>query len=628
MERYLLRGTQIFIDFFLLSSAFWLSFLLRFEFSMNLDLWKLSFFTWPYVVMLQYFAMVLFSVPKMSWRYVSVKDAARILIALGSATVVLVALRLGMAHAAGYTKYVKLPLGILAMDFAMSFLFITGVRVLRRSMDEREERFRAGRASLKPQKRTLLIGAGRAGVSVAKEVMQNPALGMKIVGFLDDDKAKIGTAILGSSVLGDTASLKTIVSKFAVEQAVITIASVRGTDIRRILSLCEAVSLPVKIIPCMHEILDGRVNLSGIRNVTLEDLLGREAVELDVPSIAAFIKGKRVLITGAGGSIGAELARQSMRYEPSVLILLEQAENPLFEIHREMSALLTSPLFSHRGNTVIVPCIADICDEARIHTVFETHRPEVVFHAAAHKHVPMMEWNPGEAVKNNVFGTKHTADAADQFGVDAFVLISTDKAVNPVSVMGAAKRAAELYIQSKAGRSKTKFAAVRFGNVLGSAGSVIPLFTEQIRNGGPVTVTHKEMKRYFMTIPEACSLVMQAAVMGTGGEIFVLDMGEPVKIVDLARDLIRLSGFTAEEMPIEFTQIRPGEKLFEELSLSGEQMTKTRHPKIYIGQIEAKSAEFVQNGLAALSAVCESESIENVRKALLALVPEMSTPEA
>ncbi len=630
MERYLLKGTQVIVDFLLLSLAFWLSFLFRFEFSMNLNLWKLLFFTWPYVVILQYFAMTLFRVPKMSWRYVSVKDAAEILAAIGSATVVLVALRLGMSHVGGYAKYVKIPLGILAMDFTISFLLVTGARVLGRSFAERRERSRRGVSVKGPQKRTLLIGAGSAGVSTAREVSQNPSLGIQIAGFLDDDKAKIGTSILGIPVLGSTASLEEAARRLSVEQVVITIASAQGADIRRIVSLCDAVSLPVKIIPGIHEILDGQVKLSRIRNVTIEDLLGREAVALDVPSIAAFIKGKRVLVTGAGGSIGSELARQSLRYEPQALVLLEQAENPLFEIHRELEAALhsrsetTRPVCSN--NTALIPCIADICDEKRIFSVFEAHRPQVVFHAAAHKHVPMMEWNPGEAVKNNVFGTKNVADAADRTYAEAFVLISTDKAVNPVSIMGAAKRAAELYIQSLATHSKTQFAAVRFGNVLGSAGSVIPIFQGQIRKGGPVTVTHPEMKRYFMTIPEACSLVMQAAVLGTGGEIFVLDMGEPVKIADLAGDLIRLSGFTEEEMPIQFTKVRAGEKLFEELSLSGEKQAKTRHPKIYIGQIEAKPAQIVREGFAALSAVCESESNEDVRKALSILIPEMGTP--
>ena len=326
-----------------------------------------------------------------------------------------------------------------------------------------------------------------------------------------------------------------------------------------------------------------------------------------------------VMVTGAGGSIGSELCRQVARFEPEQIVLLEQAENPLFEIDGEMRR--------EHPNLDAVPVIADVCDSNRIDTVFSRFRPQVVFHAAAHKHVPMMEWNPGEALKNNIFGTRKVADAADRFGAEAFVMISTDKAVNPTSIMGASKRVAEIYVQSLARRSKTKFVAVRFGNVLGSAGSVIPTFKEQIRRGGPITVTHPEMKRYFMTIPEACQLVMEAATMGQGGEIFVLDMGEPVKIADLARDLIRLSGLTEEEIPIVFTGVRPGEKLFEELSTQGENMSRTRHPKIFIGRIAEYSYAKVAENLAVIAGVTNAATREEAAAALRTCVPEMCEPE-
>jgi FlaA1/EpsC-like NDP-sugar epimerase len=401
--------------------------------------------------------------------------------------------------------------------------------------------------------------------------------------------------------------------------AIITIAAAPGAAIRRIHAECEQIGLPVKIIPGIYEILKGTVNLSRLREVTIEDLLGRDAVELDMEAIESFLRGKRVLVTGAGGSIGSELCRQVARFGPSRLILAEQAENPLFYVHKELVEAGTG--------LDIAPCIVDICDSRRVDQLFARLRPQVVFHAAAHKHVPMMEWNPGEAIKNNVFGTKKVADAADRYGVEAFVMISTDKAVNPTSIMGASKRVAEIYVQSLAQRSQTKFVAVRFGNVLGSAGSVIPIFTQQIRKGGPVTVTHPDMTRYFMTIPEACQLVMQAATMGKGGEIFVLDMGKPVKIVDLARDLIRLSGFSEEEIRIEFSGVRPGEKLYEEISTKAENMDKTRHPKIFIGRFAAYPQERTRDSLLLLEGITDASEPGDVRVALRQVVPEMIAPQ-
>ncbi|MDJ0764218.1 MAG: nucleoside-diphosphate sugar epimerase/dehydratase [Myxococcota bacterium] len=617
MSRYFARGAQLFIDLFSLSAAYWFAFLFRYELDLDLQTYKLLFFTWPYVVIFKYLVLTLFGVPRFSWRYVGLQEAKRILWALGTTTGVLVLFRFILPSFGGYSVFLVIPLGVLAVDFALSFLAITGARVVRRMRAEREERDKRRTASVS-RKRTLLIGAGSAGVMVAKEVAQNPNLGIKVVGFVDDDIRKIGTTIQGHRVLGDTTSMAALVNEHRVAQAVITMASVPGSKIRRIVQTCKEISLMVKIIPGIYEILDGQVNLSRIREVTIEDLLGREAVELNLDAIQAFITGKRVLITGAGGSIGSELCRQVSRFNPETLVLAEQAENALFDVHGELSEIA--------DRCDIIPIIADICDAKRIEQVFKIYRPHVVFHAAAHKHVPMMEWNPGEAIKNNVFGTKTVADAADRFGSQAFVMISTDKAVNPTSIMGTSKRVAEIYVQGLSKRSTTKFVAVRFGNVLGSAGSVIPTFQKQIQSGGPVTVTHPDMKRYFMTIPEACQLVMEAATMGNGGEIFVLDMGEPVKIVDLARDLIRLSGFGPDEIDIEFTGVRPGEKLFEELSTAGEDMTKTHHPKIFIGKIASYPLEKVRAGLAELDRIANTTSSEDVRAALTRLVPEMREP--
>jgi FlaA1/EpsC-like NDP-sugar epimerase len=615
MSRIVIKGTQVLLDLVVLSIAFWLAFLFRFEFQPNIQQYKLLFFTWPYVILFKYLVMVLFGVPNFSWRYVGTREATRIWAALTVASVVLVSLRLGLADFGGHTRFVVIPLGILAIDYTLSFLGITGIRFVRRIAAERTERSRYG-FSERETTRTLLIGAGRAGVLVAREVEQNPSLGMKIVGFVDDDPMKTGTVIQGHKVLGDTASISAIAEEREVDQVIICIASAPGAAIRRIVEACEDAGLPMKIIPGIYEILDGRVSLSRLREVSIEDLLGREAVELDTTAIGEFLTGKRVLVTGAGGSIGSELCRQVLRFSPESLVLVERSENALFEIDRELAAI--------SSDTPSVPVIADICDEVRLEQVFRRHRPQVVFHAAAHKHVPMMEHNPGEALKNNVFGTQKVADAANRHEIEAFVMISTDKAVNPTSVMGASKRLAEMYVQSLGSESSTKYVAVRFGNVLGSAGSVIPVFKRQIANGGPVTVTHPEMRRYFMTIPEACQLVMQAGAMGKGGEIFVLDMGEPVKIVDLARDLIRLSGLSEEEVPILFTGVRPGEKLFEELSTAEENMDKTRHPKIFIGRIATYDSKELSGHFDRLVELAESGLPRSeVRMVLREIIPEM-----
>ncbi len=616
MSRHFTRGAQLIIDLFVLSFVYWLAFLLRFEFDLSLMMYKLLFFTWPYVVVFQYLILVAFGVPRFSWRFIAVRESMAILGALAVSSTILIALRIGLASFGGYSRFVTIPLGVLAMNFIMGFLGVAGVRVIRRITAERTERAKRLK-NPRDQKRTLLIGAGSAGVMVAREVTQNPNLGIKVVGFVDDNVQKTGTVIQGCTVLGTTASMEKIVSDQRVDQAIISIAQAPGKSIRRILQICESIALPVKIIPGIYEILDGKVNLSRIREVTIEDLLGREAVQLDLGAIGEFVSGKCVVITGAGGSIGSELCRQVSRFNPTKLVMIEQAENALFEIHRELSRV--------ESNCELVPCVADICDQLRMDQVFAWLRPEVVFHAAAHKHVPLMEWNPGEALKNNVFGTQVVADMASKHSAEAFVMVSTDKAVNPSSIMGTSKRVAEIYCQALSRKSSTKFVAVRFGNVLGSAGSVIPVFKEQIRRGGPVTVTHPEMKRYFMTIPEACQLVMQAASMGRGGEIFVLDMGEPVKIVDLAKDLIRLSGFAEDEIDIEFTGTRPGEKLFEELAITGEQMTKTRHPKIFIGRIAAYPFDHVEAGISALRSVINTTSGDQVRRALAQLVPEMQS---
>lgn len=615
------RFTQIVIDIAALACSFALAFVVRFDGIPDAAIIGRFFLITPYVVAYEYLTLRVFGIHRFSWRYVGLREGLRITTA---ALVFSLALALSRIVAGElqedfpYLRHGIIPFGVIAANFMFSIFAIAGVRFLRRILGERSDVARASNSMAPPgskQKRILLVGAGQAGVLVAKELAQRPELNLMPAGFVDDDASKVGTEIHGIRVLGTTNMLADIARRRRVDEALITMANVPGDVIRRIRGLCTEAELPVKIIPGIYEIVDGKVNLSRIREVAIEDLLGRDPVQLDYEAVARSTDAQVVMVTGAGGSIGSEICRQLCRFSPSKLVLVERTENALFEIHRELSH--TFP------EETLIPIIADIGDETRMRQVMETYRPRRVYHAAAHKHVPLMEENPGEAVKNNVLGTQVIARLSSEFGVEAFVMISTDKAVNPTSVMGASKRVAELVVQDIARHSKTRFVTVRFGNVLGSAGSVIPIFKKQIAAGGPVTVTHPEMTRYFMTIPEACQLVLQAGTMGQGSEIFILDMGEPVKIVDLAHDLIRLSGFRVEQdIKIEFTGTRPGEKLFEELSTDHEHADKTKHPKIFIGRIEALEAPELERGLQRTVRAAEQGDIAAVKESLRALVPE------
>jgi FlaA1/EpsC-like NDP-sugar epimerase len=611
--RLLNRTVQIAIDIAILSLAYWLAFLFRFEFSMPRTWFRVLLVTWPYVVILQYAALAAFGVPRLSWRYISIGDVSRVVSAVMAANAVMLLIRLAGPLANTPLEIVVIPLGVIAMNFALALLGLVGIRAFRRLQGEANDRKQQEAGA--ERHRVLLIGAGQAGVMVAREIMNRPDLGLQPVGFLDDDPAKLATSIGGLPVLGRTSEVREVAERKRIERALITIANAPGHQIRRIAELCRDADLDTKIIPGIYEIVGEKVNLSRIREVAIEDLLGRAPVQLDEAVVGSSIRSRVVLITGAGGSIGSELCRQVARFGPSRLVLVERYENALFEIHRELTQA-----FPH---VPIEPCVADVCEPTRMEQVFVATKPELVFHAAAHKHVPMMEWNPCEAVKNNIGGTRIVAELSDNHGVQRFVLISTDKAVNPTSVMGATKRIAEIFVQALSRRSATKFVTVRFGNVLGSAGSVIPIFREQIAKGGPVTVTHPEMRRYFMTIPEASQLVMQAGAMGEGGEIYILDMGEPVKIVDLARDLITLSGLRPDDdVEIRFSGVRPGEKLFEELSTDAEHADKTKHPKVFIGRTKSHAWEAVSIGLDALIALAKDAHVERVRAALGELVPE------
>lgn len=425
--------------------------------------------------------------------------------------------------------------------------------------------------------RTLIVGAGAGGTTVARQLLHNNDVELDPVAFVDDDPRKYMLEMYGIKVYGGIEDIPVIVKEKRIDNIIIAIPSLSKKMVRRIYEICAKTEAEIKIMPLLEDVMTGKIEVSALRSVEVEDLLGREPVELDISSISQSIKGETVLVTGAGGSIGSEICRQICTFNPKEIILLGHGEFSIYNIDMELR--------QEYGEQIgIFPVIADVQDRGKMREVMDQYQPNVVYHAAAHKHVPLMEANPREAVKNNIFGTKNVAEAADAFAVDTFVLVSTDKAVNPPNVMGATKRIAEMIIQNMAKESNTKFVAVRFGNVLGSRGSVIPLFKKQIAAGGPVTVTHPEMTRYFMTIPEASRLVIQAGTLARGGEVFVLDMGEPVKISDLAKNLITLSGFTIEEIGIKYTGIRPGEKMFEELLNENEIQEKQVFPKIHIGK--------------------------------------------
>jgi len=425
--------------------------------------------------------------------------------------------------------------------------------------------------------RTMILGAGQAGTMIARQILSNPEYGMKPVVFVDDDKMKQGLEIYGVRVYKGTENIQQLVDMHHIDKIVIAIPSMGKQQMRELMKRCVDTGVKTQTIPRIEDLMTGRVSVKDMQDVKIEDLLGRDEVQLDMHAIVKKLTGKTILITGAGGSIGSEICRQVIEFRPKRVILLGHGENSIYTIDMELRQKVSS-------NTEIYPVIADVQDRTRIFDLIGELKPDVIYHAAAHKHVPLMESNPMEAVKNNIFGTKNVAEAARFFGVSHFVLVSTDKAVNPPNIMGATKRFAEMIVQNLAKDSDTKFAAVRFGNVLGSRGSVVPLFKQQIAKGGPITITDPEMTRYFMTIPEASRLVIQAGTLAQGGEVFVLDMGEPVKIVDLAKNLIKLSGYEEDEIEIKYSGIRPGEKLFEELLNEDERQSEHVFPKIYVGK--------------------------------------------
>ena len=549
------------------------------------------------------------------WRYVGISDLIGIVHASLTSTLVIVVIWFIISNTNIAIKYLPLGMaepaeGVCIADLFATVLLLAGLRMIIRLYYEASRTVEVGRL-----KRFLIVGAGNAGEALLREIHRMPVVQYEVIGLIDDDPAKQGTHIHGISVLGTVEQLPGICKDHNIEEIAIAMPSASHRQLRRVIQVCEGTKIRFRTVPHITDIASGKFRVSQIRAVDINDLLGRETVQLELDSIEAYAKDKTILVTGAGGSIGSELCRQLCIFKPKLLLLVEQAENPLFYIERELRTRFPS--------VDIETLICNITDNDSLEQIFEKYGPQVVIHAAAHKHVPLMELNASQAIKNNIVGTKAVADASEKFGTTNFVMISTDKAVNPTSIMGSSKRIAEMYIQDLSRTSKTHFVTVRFGNVLDSEGSVVPIFKKQIAQGGPVTVTHPEMKRYFMTIPEASQLVLQAAAMGKGGEIFVLDMGEPVKIVDLARELITLSGFRpGEDIEIDFTGPRPGEKLFEELSIEGEDMQRTRHPKISIWKNIPMERDKLRTGINDLISLSKTYNRTMIVEKIKELIPE------
>lgn len=599
------RRIIVFIcDLFLISLALCMAFLLRFDFSvpeMQMSLfWECLFV----VLVIKPLVFILAGFYTSLWRYASIQDAFEILKAVCMSSVLSI-FALLLLH-----QFNTVPRSIFVLDGVLVFGLLSTSRLIWRAY---RETYVAGKGCEGP--RALIVGAGEAGSLLLKEIRRQPHSAFTVVGFVDDDLEKKGMKLHGVPVLGGTKQLKSLIIANEIEDVIIAMPSAVGKTIMGIVESCKNANVTFKTLPSIGQLINGTLTVSQIKNVEIEDLLGRESVVLDRTLIGSYLTGKRVLVSGAGGSIGSEICRQVAQFAPEKLILLEQAETPLYEIEKELIARFPE--------VRILPLIADVRDRDKIMVAFEEFSPEVVFHAAAYKHVPMMEYNPTQAVLNNVFGSQNIADAAHQFKVRNLVMISTDKAVNPTNIMGATKRAAEIYIQALSRVSSTKFTTVRFGNVLGSNGSVIPLFKEQIAKGGPVTVTDKRIIRYFMTIPEATQLVLQAGSMGSGSEILVLDMGDPVRIIDLAEELIRLSGLTPyEDIDIVVTGLRPGEKLFEELLIDGEGILPTAHKKIKVIAPVRIDMQPVMDELEILYEAARSNAVNDLMESLKRMVPE------
>lgn len=605
MRKYLLLMFLASLDIISVILAAFISMYLRFDSDkIPVNYLSLLISYMPLTVVIYIVSFYLFNLYGRIWRYASATELIAIVIAniVASTVWYFISLYIGAV----------LPRSLYVFTGLLLIFFIGGSRLSLRFYSYVMNKPKYSQIQRKKNK-VLIIGAGDAGAMLLREIERYHIANRQVVGFIDDDKNKTGKILLGVKILGTRNNITRIAAIEHIDEIIIAMPSVKGKEIKAIINICKQTNCKLTILPGLYEIIEGivNVNVNQLRPVDVEDLLGRDPVKLDTTAVKEYLAGKIVLITGAGGSIGSEIVRQVAKMQPKKLLLLGKGENSIYEITQELK--INCP------EVKTVPIIADIRDKERIKAIMYYFKPQVVFHAAAHKHVPLMEYQPAEAVRNNILGTKVVADEAAAHNVETFVMISTDKAVNPTSVMGCTKRVAEMYVQSMNKNSCTRFVAVRFGNVLGSRGSVIPLFKKQIAKGGPVTVTHPDMKRYFMTIPEASQLVLQAGAMAKGGEVFVLDMGEPVRIYDLAKDLITLSGLIPDkDIEIKITGLRPGEKLFEELLSAEDGTEKTTHKKIFTARIK----EIDKAGLdKEISKILEITDGEEVVAALQKIVP-------
>lgn len=610
------------IDAGLLCLSWFASYLIRFDFSIPEKFTDEMVAILPVAILIKLVCLYIFNVYRGMWRFTSVSDLLGIIKAVSVSTLLII------VYIVLIYRYKNVPRSVVFIDWCFNILAISGVRVGIRLFFQKyvpthpiqslpaaiNGDGKAGRHSIR---RLLIIGAGNCGEKILREIQDNPQLYYNVVGFLDDNPNKIGRRIHGVPVKAMIGDLEYIAEKTEADELLIAIPSATADQMRRIVSLCKRSGVRFKTVPSYGELIGGRISIKTVREVAYRDLIGRETVKLDENLIESCLKGQRVIVTGAGGSIGSELCRQICRFSPETLILFERAESPLYEIELDLKRE-----FAHLN---IVPLLADIQDALCLRKTFQTYRPQILFHAAAYKHVPMLELQPWKAVENNIAGTQNLLEAADEFGLDRFVLVSTDKAVKPSNVMGASKRVAEMITlnRSHCAPAKTRMIAVRFGNVVGSIGSVAPLFKRQIEMGGPVTVTHPEVSRYFMTIREAAQLILQSAAMGQGGEVYVLDMGTPVKIIDMARDLIRLSGFEPHvDIKIEFIGLRPGEKLHEELVSDDEDTQPTSHPKILMLKGGACDLNLLNGQIRELAALSRFHEPERIRSKLQEIVSD------
>ena len=611
------------IDLILLSASIYFAYLIRLDFHLPQPHSLLLYQILPFVLIVKIVCFYFFDLYRGMWRYTSIADLLNIIKASSVSILVIICLIL-FSH----SRFIGFPRSVFVMDWCFTILLISGYRLCIRLYFERIDNDKTSSIptrqvltmffkKMAETKRLLIIGAGNGGEKIYREIHDNARLQYTVVGFLDDDLAKVGKKIHGIPVLGQISDIKRMAKKINADEALIAIPSASSKQMRKILTHCRESGIKFKTIPGIGELINGQVTVNAIREVDYRDLLGREVVKLDEDKIGSYLQGQCVMVTGAGGSIGSELCRQICRFKPDSLVLYERAESPLYEINHELK--------QDSGDIKTIPVLADIQDKKQLEKAFEANHPQTLFHAAAYKHVPMLEMQPWKAVDNNIQGTANLIEVTNKFNVERFVFVSTDKAVRPANVMGASKRIAEMLVQSQngCGFSHTKFITVRFGNVVGSVGSVIPLFKKQIKRGGPVTVTHPEVTRYFMTIPEACQLILQAGAMGIGGEIYLLDMGTSIKIDDMARDLIRLSGFEPDvDIKIEYVGLRPGEKLFEELIIEGEGIVPTTHDKIMALKGTECNLQLLNGKIDILTKIAEEQKVEKIKAKLQEIVPE------